>query len=111
MAGRTREQWPQGPKHLRPIVLAGWQDALVEQWPQLLLRGLIHSDGCRFQNTGRCGWSNPRYKFTNYSPDIHDIFRATCGRLSVRWTSAPHTTYVSRKVDVARLDEFIGPKR
>jgi hypothetical protein len=52
------------------------------------------------------------YSFSNHSADIHAIFRAACDRLEVRWTDAkPHTTYVSRKADVARLDDFVGPKR
>ncbi|PZS14554.1 MAG: hypothetical protein DLM64_01470, partial [Solirubrobacterales bacterium] len=34
---------------------------LVERWPEQLVRGLIESDGCRFQNTGRGNWSWPRY--------------------------------------------------
>jgi hypothetical protein len=53
---------------------------------------------------------HPRYSSSNLSGDIHGIFRETCDRLGVRWTAAPKVTYVSRKVDVARLDEFIGPK-
>jgi len=111
-------QWPchlpqhgAGLKHLRRIVLANWQEELADRWPQPLLRGLIHSDGCRFQNTGRGGWSNPRYSFFNKSADIAQIFRSTCERIGVHWTaSGPYTTYVSRKADVALLDEFIGPK-
>jgi len=100
-----------GLKHRRPIVLADWQRELVERWPDQLVRGLIESDGCRFQNTGRCGWSNPRYSFSNHSADIHGIFREACDHLGVRWTEAkPYTTYVSRKADVARLDTFIGAK-
>ncbi|HEX3978421.1 MAG TPA: hypothetical protein VHW96_19270 [Solirubrobacteraceae bacterium] len=100
-----------GRKHERPIVLAAWQEMLVERWPEHLIRGLIHSDGCRFQNTGRGGWSQPRYSFSNHSADIHAIFRAACDRLTLRWTEArPYTTYVSRKTDVHRLDQFIGPK-
>jgi hypothetical protein len=31
--------------------------------------------------------------------------------MSLRWTVAPpKSIYVSRKADVARLDEFVGPK-
>jgi hypothetical protein len=41
-----------GMKHLRPIVLTDWQRELVATHPGLLLRGLIRSDGCRFNNTG-----------------------------------------------------------
>lgn len=101
-----------GKKHERPIVLAGWQQALAGRWPQELLRGLIHSDGCRFQNTGRGGWSCPRYSFTNRSADILEIFCRACEQVGVRWTlSGSDTVYVSRKADVAALDRFIGPKR
>jgi hypothetical protein len=105
-------QHGQGLKHERPIFLATWQQRLVERWPEQLLRGLIQSDGCRFTNTGRGGWSQPRYAFSNHSADIHTIFRAACERLELCWTAAkPYTTYVSRGADVARLDQFIGPKR
>jgi hypothetical protein len=31
--------------------------------------------------------------------------------LGLRYTFAPSTVYVSRKADVALLDEFVGPKR
>jgi len=72
--------------------------------------GLIHSDGCRFQNTGR-NWSWPRYSFMQVSDDIRRIFCEACDLIGVRWTaSGKHTVYVSRKADVARLDDFIGPK-
>lgn len=36
-----------GKKHLRRIALTEWQWGLVRRQPRLLLRGLIHSDGCR----------------------------------------------------------------
>ena len=98
-----------GRKHHRLIVLTPWQEALVDRHPEQLLRGLIHSDGCRFMNTGT-NWRNPRYSFSNRSADIRLIFREGCERLGLRCTASPHTVYVSRKADVARLDEFIGPK-
>lgn len=98
-----------GKKHLRPIVLAAWQGELVQRLPGQLLRGLVHSDGCRFMNTGT-NWRHPRYSFSNMSADIRRIFCDACDVLGVRWTTAPRTVYVSRKADVARLDEFIGPK-
>lgn len=100
-----------GKKHERTIALEPWQAALVARWPEQLLRGLIQSDGCRFINTGR-NWTCPRYSFTNYSADIHAIFRDTCAQIGLHWTaSGEHTTYVSRRADVAHLDTFIGPKR
>jgi hypothetical protein len=100
-----------GRKHTREIVLTDWQRSLVARWPALLLRGLIQSDGCRFQNTGR-NWSHPRYSFTNLSAGIRTIFCETCDSMGIHWTlSGGKTIYVSRKADVARLDGFIGPKR
>ena len=98
-----------GRKHERRIVLAAWQRTLVAKHPEQLLRGLIHSDGCRFVNTGR-NWRHPRYSFSNRSEDIRRIFSYACDLLGVRWTTAPRTVYVSRVRDVALLDEFIGPK-
>jgi hypothetical protein len=98
-----------GKKHERLIELASWQSYLVDLHPRRLLRGLIQSDGCRFQNTGRA-WSNPRYKFDNKSGDIRRIFCSACELLGLRWSESGTTIYVSRKIDVARMDEFIGPK-
>lgn len=101
-----------GPKHKRSIVLADWQQRIVNRWPDRLLQGLIHSDGCRFDNTGRCGWVWPRYSFKNCSDDIRAIFCPACNQLDLHWTAAgAHTIYVSRKASVAKLDEFIGPKK
>lgn len=60
-------------------------------------------------NTGR-GWRHPRYCFKNFSSDIRRIFTDACDQLGLHWTTSGSTVYVSRKADVARLDEFIGPK-
>lgn len=98
-----------GRKHTRPIVLKPWQRELVGRYPRALVKGLIHSDGSRFVNSGR-GWQFPRYSFKNRSADIRRIFSEACDLIGVRWTAAPDTVYVSRKADVALLDEFIGPK-
>src|ERR671914_2882207 len=95
-----------GRKHHRKIELAEWQRGLVARHPQLLLRGLIHSDGCRFMNTGR-KWRHPRYSFSNRSADILNIYRDACDLMGLHWTTAGHTVYVSRKADVAVLDRFI----
>ena len=107
-----------GPKHTRPIFLADWQQCLAERYPEQLAKGLIQSDGCRSYSTGRGGWSQPRYIFTNVSTDITSIFCSACDCLGLRWTAsfptdeaAAVSIYVSRKADVARLDEFVGPKR
>ncbi len=100
-----------GKKHQRTIILSPWQRRIVHEHPGALLRGLIHSDGCRFQNTCRGGWAQPRYGFSNLSMDIKQVFCDACDELGVRWTVAPpKTVYVSRKADVAVLDRYVGPK-
>jgi hypothetical protein len=116
--GAYSKSWPclipqagEGKKHERPIELRSWQVDLVKQAPEQFLRGLIQSDGCRFQNTGRDGWSAQRYSFNNLSDDIIALFCWACEMLGLRWTESKNTIYVSRKADVARMDEFIGPKR
>ena len=54
----------------------------------------------------------PRYSFTQASDDIRAIFCLGCDLLGLRWTkSGTRTIYASRKADVGRLDESIGPKR
>jgi hypothetical protein len=100
-----------GRKHRRRISLEPWQRDLIYRWPEGLVRGLIHSDGCRFMNTGR-RWRHPRYAFCNLSEDIKAIFCETVGLLGLHCTrSGPKTIYVSRKADVAVLDRIVGPKR
>jgi hypothetical protein len=99
-----------GHKHLRPIHLESWQQALADARPALLVRGLLQSDGCRFINTGRGGWKHPRYRFDNFSSDIRCIFCAACDQLGLHWTTAGTTIYVSRVRDVATLDRLVGPK-
>lgn len=103
-----------GPKHQRPIVLAAWQEAMVEEHPRAFLRGLIHSDGCRVINkvkgTGKMyGYS--RYHFSNTSEDIKDLFGWACDAIGVQWrVNNRMMISVARRESVALLDEFIGPK-
>ena len=42
-----------GPKHRRRIELTDWQREIVADHPELLLRGLFNSDGCRVANGGQ----------------------------------------------------------
>jgi hypothetical protein len=63
-----------GPKHLRPIELAEWQREIVAQYPDLFLRGLFNSDGCRVANWAvrtvggvRKRYDHPRYMISNES--------------------------------------------
>lgn len=103
-----------GRKHERPIVLARWQQDLTRNYPRLLLRGLIQSDGCRdlnFATKGGRRYEYWRYSFKNTSDDIRRIFTDTCDDLSVHWTQANRLTIsIARRADVAFLDTFVGPK-
>lgn len=105
-----------GKKHRRPIALAPWQERIAfDLHPELLLRGLIHSDGCRVINHVRgangCHYAYPRYMFSNRSEDIQRIFVTACERLYIesrqmkRWDIS-----IARQDSVALMDEFIGPK-
>ncbi len=111
-----------GRKHERHIMLVGWQQEIVHERPWELVRGLIHSDGCRFTNwtTRMVGgkrkrYEYPRYYFTNKSDDIRKIFTDTLDRLGVEWTtlargSDPYNISVARRASVALMDEHVGPK-
>jgi hypothetical protein len=107
-----------GRKHKRRIELEPWQETIVTQHPGSLVRGLFHSDGCRFTNRvrrpladGDHWYEYPRYMFTNESKDILDICGETLDMLAVDWRfSRRNTISVARREAVARLDEFVGPK-
>jgi len=73
-----------GHKHHRPIALVDWQQSIVDRFPAPLLRGLIHSDGCRVLNTVN-GRAYPRYEFSNASADIRDLFIRACDLMGVEW--------------------------
>ena len=116
------KQWPWllpqhgvGRKHGRRIALFDWQQRIVDAHPEQLLRGLIHSDGCRAINRicGRRGtYEYPRYEFSNRSQDIRRIFCDTCDALGVDWRSMRRDVIsIARRASVAKLDAFIGPKR
>lgn len=119
--GSSSKHWPclfpqhgPGRKHLRRIHLAPWQQWHVDRYPQLLLRGLVQSDGCRHQNVvhrrGR-SYSYTRYEFSNASDDVRRIFTDACDQLGVHWTRMNERKIsIARRPDVAFLDTFIGPK-
>lgn len=108
-----------GRKHLRPIVLTDWQLKLTHAHPGSLIRGLIHSDGCRVVNrfktklpSGRgAEYSYVRYFFSNLSEDIRKIFREHCELLNIRVTQSNHRNLtVSHRDSVAILEKIVGPK-
>ncbi len=116
---RAFPQHGAGRKHLRAIVLADWQLALTRAHPGSLVRGLIHSDGCRVINrfrtklpSGRVAdYSYVRYFFSNLSADIRRIFIEHCELLGIRVTqSNPRNLTVSHRDSVAVLEQIVGPK-
>ncbi|MEV6287035.1 transcriptional regulator [Kribbella sp. NPDC051770] len=109
-----------GRKHLRRIVLHEWQQELVRREPELLLRGLFHSDGCRFVNWttkrlasgGERRYEYIRYMFHNESADILSILTDALDQVGVPWRRPrSNVVAVSRREGVAALDRFVGPKR
>ena len=120
--GSYSKHWPclfpqhgSGLKHHRRIELENWQRAIVDQHPWRLLRGLIHSDGCRHLNTIRHPkktYRYPRYEFSNRSDDIRGLFCEYCDRVGVEWRRTNRWNIsVARRESVALMDHFIGPKR
>lgn len=107
-----------GRKHERPIVLDGWQQTIVDQYPDRFVRGLIHSDGYFGMNRVRRPvademkyYSYSRYQFTNESGDIKRLFCDACDRLGINWRRMNRKTIsVARRHDVAKMDLIVGPK-
>jgi hypothetical protein len=108
-----------GRKHKRKIELTDWQLELTRAHPGALVRGLIHSDGCRTINrfttklpSGRTKeYAYPRYFFSNESADIRTIFCAHVELLGVRWSQSNRRNIsISDRKSVAILDEVVGPK-
>lgn len=100
-----------GKKHVRPIWLSAWQRALVERNRRPLIKGLIHSDGCRIVANDR-GVVSVRYHFSNLSEDIKRVYCDNLDALGIRWTRPSHREIaVYRKSAVKLMDEFVGPKQ
>ena len=112
------KHWPwllpqHGPrrKHLRRIALEPWQVTIVADHREALIRGLIHSDGCRVVANDR-GVASVRYHFSNLSEDIKRIYCDSLDALSIPWTRpCDKQIAIYRKTAVAYVDTFVGPKR
>jgi hypothetical protein len=100
-----------GRKHERRILLTDWQQSIVEHHPEAFLRGLIHSDGCRYVNRVK-RYEYPSYGFTNVSQDIAKTFTDACDQLGIQWRRSNFKNIaITRRPSVALMDTFIGPKR
>jgi hypothetical protein len=114
---RWPELFPQhgpGRKHERKIELADWQRVITTAHPEAFVRGLIHSDGCRFlarQRVKNRTYVYVRYSFSNRSQDIKDLFCEHLERLGIHWTRANRfQIQIARRSSVDRLEELVGPK-
>jgi hypothetical protein len=115
--GSYSKSWPclfpqhgPGPKHERKIKLVDWQQDIVDEHPAKLVRGLIHSDGCRVMNKSM-GRVYVRYFFDNVSEDIRQIFCRACDQLGIEWRHPKEGTIsIARRESIALLDTFVGPK-
>ncbi|MBH1936333.1 helix-turn-helix domain-containing protein [Streptomyces sp. AV19] len=111
-----------GKKHEREIALEAWQQKIVDAHPWELIRGLVHSDGCRITNWAtkvvageRKRYEYTRYFFTNKSDDIRKLFSDTLDKVGVEWKMTrrgtdPFNISVARRDSVALMDLLIGPK-
>lgn len=104
-----------GRKHTRDVSLRLWQLSITVVHAKSLIRGLIHSDGCRFiaiQRVKDKPYAYPRYCFKNRSPEILETFCRHLDLLDIPWTKpGPESIQVARRKGVAALDEFVGAKR
>jgi len=118
VVGMSWNHWPclfpqhgPGRKHTRAIRLASWQEFIIAENHRSLIRGLIHSDGCRVVANDR-GVASVRYHFSNRSEDIKRIYCDSLDALGIHWTRpSDKDIAVYPKASVARLDDFVGPKR
>jgi hypothetical protein len=107
-----------GRKHASSILLVEWQKPARLTDHRMLVRGLIHSDGCRFVNRvnrpskeGVRRYQYVRYVFTNASSDIRTIFTDSLDALGVEWRLMnARNISVARSAAVFALDQFVGPK-
>lgn len=104
-----------GLKHMRRIELEPWQQEIVDADPWPLIRGLIHSDGCRATNnivTRGKAYAYTRYFFSNKSTDIIGILTRALDRVGVEWRmNRWDSVSIAKRRSVDLMDEHIGPKR
>ncbi|HEX8087012.1 MAG TPA: hypothetical protein VF529_22215 [Solirubrobacteraceae bacterium] len=96
------KRWPEalpqhgpGMKHLRPIVLADWQQEIVDAHPRQFVRGPIHSDVCRTVNRCRAA----RRSACVGRCRIRGTCRSRIGRASRSWRR-----WWGRRLDGAPVD-------
>ena len=102
-----------GYKHERPIVLRDWQLAHTHECPEALVRGLIPLRWVPLHRAPAMPRQDLRLRalLVQERVRIRGIFTDHLRLLGVHWTYSHDTQIdVDRRADVARLDEFVGPK-
>ena len=107
-----------GRKHERDVSLREWQSRIATSHPWAILRGLVHSDGCRSINrvhrptrAGVKEYRYVRYFFTNESAEIRALFMTTCELVGVRYRRMTRNDIsVAQRSSVQLMDRNIGPK-
>lgn len=98
-------------KHTRPIILEPWQQEIANTHPGHLIRGLIHSDGCRVINRVK-HYQYVRYFFSNNSGDIRRISTDACDQLGIEHRhNKRFQVSIARRDSVAIMERIVGPKR
>lgn len=64
-----------GKKHERKLYLEDWQKEIIDEYPEMFIRGCFQSDGCIYDHKWKKGNKLYRkYVFVNKSEDIIDFF-------------------------------------
>lgn len=106
-------QHGKGRKHDRKISLKRWQLRLVTRYPKDFIRGLLHTDGCRYVSkikTRKRVYSYSNYAFSNKSSDIHRLFVRSCELIGVKTRRAGCNTVITQRGSVLLLDGFVERK-
>jgi hypothetical protein len=105
-----------GQKHLRSIELQTWQQDIVLRYPgELAVDCFIPTAIAGFTaqahlEDGVRWYGYPRYMCTDESRDILRLRGETLDRLGVRRRFSRRNVISVARREVARLDEFVGPK-
>lgn len=105
-----------GKKHEREIMLLPWQENIINLYPHDFIKGLFHSDGCRFISNNRI-----IYQFTNCSIDIINLYSNILNKLNIEHrvrkktmgkknVTQAYNVFVNKKIYIPIMESFLGPK-
>ena len=108
-----------GKKSQRKIFLLPWQENILNMFRTQFLRGLFHSDGCRYLHPK----AGIRYSFVNTSVDIINLFENYLNKENIAYKTRevpPSKCYpnaspaqvvdIYRREETKKLDTFLGAK-